>query len=121
MSSALRNTLAGAVIAGALWPAVATAQDAKNQGYLLDTQGGIVRAIGAGVCVRTRDWTPARAVAECDPDLVKKPAPKPAPKPEAKPAVALPTPNRGPIQLPIAVPAGPASSRARARPTSRSP
>jgi OOP family OmpA-OmpF porin len=42
--------------------------------------------------VRTSDWTPARAVAECDPDLVKKPAPpkvapkpKPAAKPEAKP------------------------------------
>jgi OOP family OmpA-OmpF porin len=40
--------------------------------------------LGAGVCVRTSDWTPARAIAECDPDLVKKPAP--APKPAAKPA-----------------------------------
>jgi OOP family OmpA-OmpF porin len=94
MSSALRNTLAGVVIAGAMFPAIASAQDAKNQGYLTDTQGNIVRAIGAGVCVRTSDWTPARAVAECDPDLVKKPAPpapkpapaKPAPKPKEKPA-----------------------------------
>jgi OOP family OmpA-OmpF porin len=71
---------------------MASAQDAKNQGYLLDTQGNVVRAAGAGVCVRSSDWTPARAVAECDPDLVKKPAPpapkaapKPKPKPEAKP------------------------------------
>ena len=64
MSSALRNTLAGVVIAGALFPAVASAQDAKNQGYLLDSQGNIVRAVGAGVCVRTSDWTPARAVAD---------------------------------------------------------
>jgi OOP family OmpA-OmpF porin len=85
MSSALRNTLAGVVIAGALFPAVASAQDAKNQGYLLDTQGNIVRAAGAGVCVRTSDWTPARAVAECDPDLVKKPAPAPKPAPKAAP------------------------------------
>jgi OOP family OmpA-OmpF porin len=60
-----------------MFPAVASAQDAKNQGYLLDTQGNIVRAVGAGVCVRTSDWTPARAVAQCDPDLVKKPAPPP--------------------------------------------
>jgi OOP family OmpA-OmpF porin len=39
--------------------------------------------------VRTSDWTPARAVLECDPDLVKKPAPKkvaPPPKPKPKPA-----------------------------------
>jgi OOP family OmpA-OmpF porin len=85
MSSALRNTLAGVVIAGVLFPAVASAQDAKNQGYLLDTQGNIVRAAGAGVCVRTSDWTPARAVAECDPDLVKKPAPAPKPAPKAAP------------------------------------
>jgi len=80
----LRNTLAGVVIAGAMFPAIASAQDAKNQGYLLDSQGNIVRAAGAGVCVRTSDWTPARAVAECDPDLVKKPAPpvKKAPPPK---------------------------------------
>jgi len=104
MSSALRNTLAGVVIASALWPAVGSAQDAKNQGYLLDTQGNIVRAAGAGVCVRTSDWTPARAVAQCDPDLVKKPAP---PKPKAapvkpKPAPAKPKPKpKKPVMLNI--------------------
>lgn len=89
MSSELRNTLASVAIVGALLPASALAQDAKNQGYLLDTQGNVVRALGAGVCVRTSDWTPARAIAECDPDLVKKPAPKkvaPPPKPKPKPA-----------------------------------
>ncbi|OGA53969.1 MAG: hypothetical protein A3F74_11660 [Betaproteobacteria bacterium RIFCSPLOWO2_12_FULL_62_58] len=37
--------------------------------------------------MRTSQWTPALAIAECDPDLVKKPAvkPKPKPKPVAKP------------------------------------
>src|SRR3972149_4173389 len=79
MSSALRNTLASVAVAAMLLPVMASAQDAKNQGYLT-AQDGIVKAPGAGVCVRTSDWTPARAVAECDPDLVKKPAP-PAPKP----------------------------------------
>lgn len=103
MSSALRNTLAGVVIAGAMFPAVASAQDAKNQGYLLDSQGNIVRAVGAGVCVRTSDWTPARAVAQCDPDLVKKPAPpvkKAAPPPPKKKA-APPPKKKKPTMLNI--------------------
>ncbi|MBX9811245.1 MAG: OmpA family protein [Burkholderiales bacterium] len=99
MSSALRNILASVAAAAAFLPAAASAQDAKNQGYLT-AQDGIVKAAGAGVCVRTSDWTPARAVAECDPDLVKKPAPpapkaapapKPEPKPEAKPKPTKPT------------------------------
>ena len=104
MSSALRNTLAGVVIAGALFPAVASAQDAKNQGYLLDSQGNIVRAVGAGVCVRTSDWTPARAVAECDPDLVKKPAPpvkKAAPPPKKKVEKKAPPKKKKPTMLNI--------------------
>jgi OOP family OmpA-OmpF porin len=93
MNSTLRITLAGVALAGAsLLPGMASAQF-KNQGYLTDTQGNVVRALGAGVCVRTSDWTPARAIAECDPDLVKKPAPpkkvapppKKPPKPPAKP------------------------------------
>src|SRR5688500_15822034 len=84
MNSAIRITLVGIAAAGMFLPATASAQF-KNQGYLLDSQGNVVRAAGAGVCVRTSDWTPARAVAECDPDLVKKPAPpvkKAAPPPK---------------------------------------
>jgi len=89
MSSAFRITLAAAAVCATLLPAVGSAQERKD-GYLTDVQGNVVRAIGAGVCVRTSQWTPALAVAECDPDLIPKPAPKPAPppppKPEAKPA-----------------------------------
>ena len=96
MISAFRNTLAGLVVAAAFAPA-AMAQDAKNQGYLLDAGGNVVKAVGNAVCVRTSDWTPARAAAaaacqDCTPDLCPKPkpavkpAPPPAPKPEAKPA-----------------------------------
>ena len=95
MRSTLRITLASAIVAAAFAPALASAQ--AKDGYLTDTAGGVVKALGAGVCVRTSQWTPALAIAECDPDLVKKPAPKakaapqkaaPAPqkaKPEAKP------------------------------------
>ena len=64
----------------------------RNQGYLLDTAGNnaVVKSLGYDTCVRTGDWTPARAILECDPDLVPKPvaaAPlaPPAPKPVAPP------------------------------------
>lgn len=81
-------------------PASSLAQDAKNQGYLVDTQGqsAIVKAPAAGVCVRTSDWTPARAVVECDPDLVKKPAPPPQAAPKPAPA-PQPAPKKEPAKL----------------------
>jgi len=105
MSSAFRITLAAAATCAALLPAMGSAATGeRTDGYLTDTQGGIVRAIGAGVCIRTSQWTPALAVAECDPDLVPKPAPKPAPKPEAKPA---PKPEAKPAPKPEAKPAKP--------------
>ena len=86
MRSALRITLASAIVAAALAPALASAQ--AKDGYLTDTAGGVVKAPGAGVCVRTSQWTPALAIAECDPDLVKKPAP--APPQKAAPQKAAP-------------------------------
>lgn len=95
MSSAFRNALKGFAVVAALVPAVAMAQF-KNEGYLTDTNGNVVKAVGNTVCVRTSAWTPALAAAaaackECTPDLCPKPPPpppaaKPAPKPEAKPA-----------------------------------
>ena len=96
MRSALRITLASAIIAAALAPALASAQ--AKDGYVTDTAGGIVKAPGAGVCVRTSQWTPALAIAECDPDLVKKPAPavaqkKAAPQ-KAAPQKAAPKPKK---------------------------
>ena len=91
MSSAFRLSLATVATCAALLPATAlaatgAASGERKDGYLTDTQGGVVRAVGAGVCVRTSQWTPALAIAECDPDLVPKPAPKPAAKPAPKPA-----------------------------------
>ena len=82
MTSLFRITLASAAVCVALLPATGSAATAERKdGYLTDTQGGVVRAIGAGVCVRTSQWTPALAVLECDPDLIPKPAPKPCPPP----------------------------------------
>jgi OOP family OmpA-OmpF porin len=91
MHSAMKISVAGvalATIAGC--GTGAPSGTYKNQGYLNDSTGNaVVRALGANVCVRTSDWTPARAIIECDPDLVPKkvaPPPKAAPKkPEAKP------------------------------------
>ena len=62
MISAFRNTLAGLVVAAAFAPS-AMAQDTKNQGYLVDVNGNVVTSSTTGLCVRTSDWTPARAAA----------------------------------------------------------
>jgi OOP family OmpA-OmpF porin len=99
MALRLSAWFAGPVIA-MLTLSTALAQDAKNQGYLVDSQGqsAIVKAAVAGVCVRTSDWTPARAVAECDPDLVKKPAPAPQVAPPPPPA-PKPAPKKEPAKL----------------------
>ena len=71
--------------------------DVSAQGYLTDTRGTMVKD-GFNLCWRTGSWSPAAAVAECDPDLVPKPAPKAAPAPAApaakpKPAAPAATPK----------------------------
>lgn len=48
--------------------AIAQGKDA----YLQDQAGVIVRSGAGNLCWRTGFWTPASAVAECDPDLTKK-------------------------------------------------
>lgn len=89
MRSMNRRALTGLAVAAVLLPGAAFAADSKNQGYLVDTYtGNVVTSATSGLCVRTSDWTPARAIAQCDPDLVKKPAPKPAPKVAPPPAPA---------------------------------
>ena len=65
---------------------------ASTVGYAIDQRGYVAKS-GTGLCWRTGYWTPAMAIEECDPDLVKKaeaapapaaPAPVAAPKPAAK-------------------------------------
>lgn len=80
--------------------------DAAAQGYLTDTRGAIVKD-AFNLCWRTSGWSPALAVAECDPDLAPKPRPKPAPAtpaPAMKPRPAMPAPALKPAAKPAAAP-----------------
>ncbi|MBU1691254.1 MAG: OmpA family protein [Gammaproteobacteria bacterium] len=65
---------------------IASAHEVAKAGYLLDTRGNVVKN-NYNECWRTGYWTPAMAIAECDPDLVKKAEPKMA---EAKAPAAVP-------------------------------
>lgn len=93
------RTLIFAGVAAALLPGISIAQDAKNQGYLIDTYGNnITTSSTTGLCWRTSDWTPARSVEPCDPVARKAEAPAPriaavAPPPQ-KPAPAPAAPVR---------------------------
>ena len=60
-------------------------------GYAIDQRGYVVKS-GANLCWRTGYWTPAMAIEECDPDLVKKPEPAPAKPATAAPPAAAPAP-----------------------------
>ena len=89
-----KNLLLAAMLAGI--GAAAQAQtpgvDMKGTvGYVIDQRGYVAKS-GANLCWRTGYWTPAMAIAECDPDLVKKAAPAAA-APAAKPAAPAAAPK----------------------------
>ena len=87
------NPILIAITLAFVLPGVASAQ--TKDGHWTQGVGGPVWKNSAGQCWKTTSWTPAMAIEECDPDLVRKPAPavtpppppppKPAPKPEVKP------------------------------------
>lgn len=56
-----------------------------NTGYAVDQRGMVARS-GTGLCWRTGFWTPAMAIAACDPDLVQKAPAAAAPPRSAAPA-----------------------------------
>lgn len=89
------------VVAALLGVAAASAgaQVAVDDAYLIDQRGVIARS-GFGLCWRTAEWTPAKAVAECDPDLVKKAEPAPAPAPAPVAAAPAPAPKPAPLPPP---------------------
>ena len=78
-----------------------SADEVSKEGYLTETRGNVVKN-NYNQCWRTGFWTPAMAIEECDPDLVKKVASAPTPKtsapepvsaaPAAKPVAATPPP-----------------------------
>lgn len=66
------------------------ADPAADSAYWRDARGEYARS-GDGLCWRAGYWTPAQAVAECDPDLVKKAE---APKPVLVAEAPRPAPRR---------------------------
>ena len=71
---------------------IASAHEVPKEGYLIDTRGNVVKN-NYNECWRTGYWTPAMAIEECDPDLVKKDKPTMA---EAK-APAAPVAGPGAV------------------------
>jgi OOP family OmpA-OmpF porin len=71
---------------------------AGTVGYVIDQRDNVVKS-GAGLCWRTGYWTPAMAVEECDPDLVKKAAPAAATSKAAPPVAAAPKPAAQKVTL----------------------
>ena len=85
----------------------AYAHISEKQGYVIDTRGNVIRN-SYNLCVRTGYWTPAMAIAECDPNLVKKEAPRAAaPAPVPAPAPARVAPAVAPPQPPARIVAAP--------------
>ena len=89
----------GAALAASTSPALG--QSSIN-GYVTDSRGAVIKSASA-LCVRTGYWTPAMAIADCDPDLVPRavaplatrsaaasPTPAPAPAPMVAPAPSTP-------------------------------
>jgi OOP family OmpA-OmpF porin len=66
---------------------------AENYGYWQDHAGAMVRS-GTGTCVRTGDWTPELATAECDPDLMPKTV-------AAAPVEPVPETRAAPAPMPV--------------------
>jgi OOP family OmpA-OmpF porin len=74
----------------------------SKDAYVQDARGVIVRSTNVGdprignLCYRTGYWTPAQAIFECDPDLVKVAQ---APVPPAPPVVTPPPPAPKPAPV----------------------
>lgn len=89
------NAVAATVFGVGAGAAMAHGDATPSPGYLIDSSGHYVKN-NYGECWRTGYWTPAMAVEECDPELVKKEEPKvEAPPPAPAPAPA-PAPVVGP-------------------------
>jgi OOP family OmpA-OmpF porin len=100
----IRKAFLAAGFAAAFLSAPAPAQEVKDDAYARDLMGQVEKN-PFGLCWRTYSWTPEKAIAECDPDLVKKPEPvRVAPAAAAAPA---PTPAPAPAPAPLAVPVAP--------------
>jgi OOP family OmpA-OmpF porin len=95
--------IAAAGVAMSVASPSAVAQD--KQGYWTNPASNhTVWRNATGLCWRAGYWTPAMAIAECDPDLAPKPAPTPPPAPPPPPPVKpAPAPEKPkPAPKPVA-------------------
>ena len=93
-----KKILFSTIVLPVFFSGAALAQAIKPEGYLVDDRAVAARN-STNLCWHTSDWTPAKAIYECDPDLVPKKvavAPPPAPKPAPAPAPA-PAPTPAPV------------------------
>ncbi len=88
------------LVAALLGISAAAVAQSPTPAYLTDSRNVIAKS-GFGLCWRTAQWSPAMAVEECDPGLVKKEAP-PAPK-AAEPVKPAPAPAPAPAPKPAAM------------------
>jgi OOP family OmpA-OmpF porin len=120
VTGAVVGALAAAIAGGAIAqtkgyvPGTAAAPTPANSGYVQNAYptptDGIVKSgvynstagLSGNLCYRTGYWTPAMAIAQCDPDLVPKP---PAPAPAPAPVVVAPPPPPAPAPRPAPAPA----------------
>ena len=88
----MKNTFTKISISLALslvFSSAAFAHSVEKEGYLIDSRGNVAKN-NYNECWRTGYWTPAMAIAECDPDLVKKEEPKAEAAPAAAPVASGP-------------------------------
>jgi len=86
-----RIVLNALAMASLTFAGIASADEITKEGYLVDTRGNVVKN-NYNECWKTGYWTPAMAIAECDPNLVKKAEPVMA---EAKTPAAVAGPEKG--------------------------
>ncbi len=91
----LKKLVIATCAATAMLPLSSMAQDGRNQGYLIDTNGVVVQS-AFGLCWHDSEWTPNSTAVPCDP----------APKPMAAVVAPVPAPVvAAPPPLMIAAPA----------------
>jgi len=97
---------AGCIAAILLLPTFGLDAQAQSlsDGYAGSGAGEITKS-PFGLCWRTGQWSETKAVAECDPDLMPKPAPRRAEAPAAQPAL-VPAPAPAPMPI-VAAPVAP--------------
>jgi OOP family OmpA-OmpF porin len=86
-------------------PVGAFAENPTKEGYLLDARSDVIHSNQFNQCWHTGEWTPALAIAPCDP--VANPvvvaaapmAPSPAPAPAPVAVMPVPVPMKAPPQL----------------------